>query len=551
MEDPIHLDTMNKSNDVSHVNPIDLAAYCKNGFIVGSSEIYNGLAGFYDFLNVGTELRNNLKQAYIRHFVYAQDKILLQDASIISHPDVWRASGHLESFSDPMLTTAKTKTKIRADHFVEEMCKIPTDGLSIAQLNQIIQEQNLKYHGEDIQEIEPYNLMFNTNVGAVSGNTAYLRPETCQAIFVNFMTHYKTSQLNLPFGIAQIGKAFRNEISPREFLFRLREFEQAELEWFYNPAGPAPDLSNMNDLSFAFLSAEAQMPADGQMTVEAQSDSDGKMETITVQDLVKMGKCNPTHAYWIYQMYSWLVNAMELKPNSLRIREHLQSELSHYSSATFDIDFAFGSGLGFGFKELAGIANRGQFDLMQHAKASKKSMEVFDETTKTRLVPSVIEPSIGVDRLMMAILLNSIQIQLITNTDAKEQPSEKASQTASQKPTEKKIFHCPMSLAPYKVAVFPLLNKLGMPEYAKKIQKSLPMDYRSIYDQSGSIGKRYARQDEIGTPFCVTVDHQSMEDGTVTIRYRDAPTMTKRVLVSQLNRIIYDLLHSNIKYSEL
>jgi glycyl-tRNA synthetase len=536
MEDPA-------CKDLSEKVPVDLAAYCKNGFIVGSSEIYNGLAGFYDFLNVGTEMRNNLKQAYIHHFVYAQEKILLQDASIISHPDVWRASGHLESFSDPMLTTAKTKTKIRADHFVEEMCKIPTDGLSIAQLNQIIQEQNLKYHGEDIQEIEPYNLMFNTNVGAVSGNTAYLRPETCQAIFVNFMTHYKTSQLNLPFGIAQIGKAFRNEISPREFLFRLREFEQAELEWFYNPAGPMPDLSSMNDLSFAFLSAEAQMPADGQMTVEAQSDSDGKMETITVQDLVKMGKCNPTHAYWIYQMYSWLVNAMELKPNSLRIREHLQSELSHYSSATFDIDFRFG----FGFKELAGIANRGQFDLMQHAKASKKSMEVFDETTKTRIVPSVIEPSIGIDRLMMAILLNSIEITI----DTKEKTSEKASQTTSQKPTEKKIFHCPIRLAPYKVAVFPLLNKLGMPELAKKIQKSLPMDYRSIYDQSGSIGKRYARQDEIGTPFCVTVDHQSMEDGTVTIRYRDTPTTTKRVSISRLQRIIYDLLHMKLSLLHL
>lgn len=543
-----------KKNDknLESVVAIELASYCKKGFVVPSSEIYGGFSGFYDTLTNGTELKNNIKKLYFKHFVQQRDDMLCQDGTIISNPMVWKASGHVDNFSDPMLTTKDTKTKIRADHFIEDKLNIPTDGLSISQLNDLIKINKLTYNGEEILEINPYNLMFNTNVGANvnSNTTAYLRPETCQSIFTNFKAHYDTGRVKLPFGVAQIGKAFRNEISPRDFLFRLREFEQAEIEYFYNPTTTldfekySEHSSSQNSInssnsfvSFNFLSSETQLLGNSDM------------EVMTIDKLVENKKCNTYHAYWIQELYLWLINVIGLNANKLRIREHIKSELSHYSSATFDIDFKYS----FGYKEMAGIADRGNYDLKQHEIFSKKSLEVNENGTK--ILPHVIEPSIGIDRLFMAILINSLEVikkTSIVNT--------------KEVITEFTILRLCPQLSPCKVGVFPLLNKSGQPEFAKKLYKELSAEFNVFYDHAGSIGKRYARQDELGTPFCITIDHQTItelekqdqtkNEPTVTIRHRDQDlhnysNRAPRIPVSSLENIIRDLLRSKISFSDL
>lgn len=306
--------------------PIDeMATFCKKkGFVYPSAEIYNGISGFFDFGALGVELKNNIKQAWWQFTVRSRDNVVGQDGSIITNPKVWKASGHVDNFADLILTTKKSRTKLRADHFIEDELKIPADGLSAKDIQELIDTNKLTYKGEEFEEIRDFNLMFQTNVGASNDKeaTAYLRPETCQSIFPNFRLIQEHNRLKVPFGIAQIGKAFRNEISPRDFLFRSREFEQMELEFFTDPQEKTcPALTDVHkNTTFQFLSAQEQ------------DAGTNKMETVSIQKLLDKEKLTEWHAYWLSEYYNWYTKTLSIKSENLRIREHVKTELSHYLS---------------------------------------------------------------------------------------------------------------------------------------------------------------------------------------------------------------------------
>ena len=499
-----------------------MATFCKKkGFVFQAAEIYGGFSGFFDFGPLGVELKNNLKNMFYKDFVQKREDISAQDGSIITNPKVWKASGHLDTFGDLLLTTKDTKTKLRADHFIEDELKIPADGMSPEDITNLIKKHNLKYNGEDFQEIKMFRGMFDTQVGADASKdtTAYLRPETCQSIFPNFRLIADTQRHKLPFGIVQIGKAFRNEISPRDFLFRCREFEQIEMEYFYNENSEFELLTDKHkDTKIMFLSSENQ-----------DNDSN-KMDTITIADLLKKKKLNEVHAYWLAEYFNWFTNTIGFKFENLRIREHVKTELSHYSTGTFDIDYKYP----FGYKEMLGMANRGNFDLTQHQNHSKSKLEFFDETAKIKLLPKVIEPSLGVERFFLATLFESY------NDDKKRGNI---------------VLNINPKLSPYRVAVFPLMNKPVLKELARNIfNELLDEDIITVYDRSGSIGKRYARQDEIGTPYCLTIDYEAIEEGknkgTVTIRDRDS-TQQKRIKIEEISQTIDKLIKGKISFNEI
>lgn len=504
------------------LNVEELAIFCKKkGFVFQAAEIYGGLAGFFDFGPLGVELKINLKDSYWREFVHKRDDVVGQDGSIITNPKVWEASGHLESFGDLVLTTKESKTKLRADHFIEDELNISGDGLAAKDINELIKKHNLKYNGEDFEEVKDFNLLFPTKVGADENkkSVAYLRGETCQSIFPNFRSVAEVSRAKLPFGIAQIGKAFRNEISPRDFVFRCREFEQMEIEYFIDPETECSDLTDdLLNLEIQLLDAKTQ---------ENDSSETRKVKFEELKD--KKYNCNSYQIFWIARFYKWLTENIGLSPENLRLREHMSKELSHYSVATFDIDYKYQMG----FKELLGIANRTNFDLETHQKHSKTKMEFFDESSQKKILPHVIEPSIGVERLMMSVLIEGY------NYD-----KERGNVVLKMKPT----------LAPNQVAIFPLMKKPELVEVARKIHETLlDENITSFYDEKGSVGKRYARQDEIGTPYCITVDYEALENDTkdtVTIRDRDS-TEQKRVKIEKLPEIIRSLIRGREKFSEL
>ncbi len=481
------------------LNTEDLAAFCKKkGFIFQSSDIYGGLSGFFDYGPLGVELKNNIKNVYWKDFVVKREDVVGLDSSIISNPKVWKASGHVDTFGDLILTTEKSKTKLRADHFIEDTLNIPGDGLSAEEINELIKKHNLKYKGEDFEEVKDFNLMFQTNVGADTSkkSVAYLRPETCQGIFTNFRLVADSSRLSLPFGIVQVGKAFRNEISPRDFLFRCREFEQIEMEYFINPEKDMELSEDVLNTKIQFLSAEAQ---------EKNKD----MKEITIKELLKNDSINNYHAYWLANFYNWFMK-LGLSYKNLRVREHLKTELSHYSSATLDIDYKYP----FGYKEVLGLANRGDFDLKQHQTHSKTKLELFDEASQKKILPHVIEPSLGLERIFMAVIHESYK-------DDKERGNV--------------LLSLPSVLSPYKVSVHPLVKKDVLVSKAKKLfEELIDNDIPAYYDEKASIGRRYARQDEIGTRLNVTVDFESVEEGknkgTITIRDRDT---TEQVRVKE------------------
>ncbi len=497
----------------------ELATFCKKkGFVFQAAEIYGGLSGFFDFGPLGVELKNNLKNSYWKHFVHKREDMAGQDGSIITNPKVWKASGHIDNFADLVLTTKETKTKLRADHFIEDKLGIAGDGLTAEDINALIKKHNLKFNDkEDFEEIKAFNLMFNTQVGPSSetSSMAYLRPETCQSIFPNFKLISDVARAKLPFGIVQIGKAFRNEISPRDFVFRCREFEQIEMEYFFNPETKCLMLSkNHENTKFQFLSAEEQ-----------EKDTN-KIKEITIKELLKSKKIGEYHAYWLAEFFNWF-SEMGLSFENMRVREHMKSELSHYSSATFDIDYNFSHG----FKEMFGLAYRGNYDLTQHQTHSKSKLEFFDEETKTKLLPHVIEPSLGVERFFMAILTESFTFD---------------------KERENNVLKFNPIVAPYKVAVFPLMNKPELTKVAREIYEELiDEDITAFYDKSGSVGKRYARQDEIGTPYCLTIDYEAIEEGkdkgTITIRDRDSMKQ-KRVKISEIAQTIKNLIKGKEKF---
>jgi glycyl-tRNA synthetase len=512
----------------------DLATFCKKkGFVFQAGEIYGGLAGFFDFGPLGVELKNNLKSLYWKEFVHKREDMVGQDGAIITNPKVWKASGHIDGFADLILTTKDTKTKLRADHFIEDTLNIPGDGLTAKDINELVAKHDLKHNGEEFEEVNDFNLMFNTQVGpsAEKSATAYLRPETAQSIFPNFKIIAETSRQQLPFGITQIGKAYRNEISPRDFVFRCREFEQIEMEYFFHPESTCENIceSDLNT-KIQFLSAESQ---DNEST---------EMIEITIGELLinKKYNLNTFHAYWLAKYFNWLNKEIGLSYDNLRVRQHVKTELSHYSTATFDIDYRYSMG----FKEMLGMANRGNFDLTQHQTHSKSKMEIFDEKMGGKIIPHVIEPSMGVERFMMAVLYeaytkDSTRGNIVLNLNPK--------------------------LAPYKVAIFPLVNKAGLPEIAREIFNELiEEDIVVMYDKSGSVGKRYARADEIGIPYCLTIDFETLgqvnEDDTkevkaeklvnketITIRNRETGEQT-RVEIENISIIIKNLVKGKVTF---
>lgn len=505
------------------INLEELATFCKKkGFVFQAAEIYGGMAGFFDFGPLGVELKNNLKSLYWKEFVHKREDIVGQDGSIITNPKVWKASGHVDTFGDMLLTTKDSKTKLRADHFIEDTLNIPGDALGPKEIEELIIKNNLKYEGEDFElPIQFFSGMLSTQIGAdvTKQNKAYLRPETAQSIFPNFKSVAEVSRGKLPFGITQIGKAYRNEISPRDFVFRCREFEQIEMEYFYNPQVETTLLTkDLENLKVQVLLAESQ------------DEGSDQMHEKSILDLVKENRINKTHAYWVASFFNFFNKTVGLSWDNLRIREHTKTELSHYSSATMDIDYKYPMG----FKEMMGIANRDDYDLTQHQESSKTKLEVFDDATNSKVLPFVIEPSFGVERYMMAVLYESYN-------DDKDRGNI--------------VLNLNPKLAPRKVTVMPLVKKEPIGPKAREIYNSLiDEDIVSFYDESGSVGKRYSREDEIGTPYCVTIDYETIEDGenqgSVTIRDRDS-TKQVRVKVEQLPQIIKNLVNQKIKFEEL
>ncbi|MDE0342914.1 MAG: glycine--tRNA ligase [Deltaproteobacteria bacterium] len=406
---------------------------CKRrGFIFPSSEIYGGIGSTWDYGPVGVELKRNVKEAWWKAVVTGRNDTVGLDASILMHPRVWEASGHVAGFSDPLVECKECHHRFRED-FLEEPGKCPD------------------CYGE-VTEARQFNLMFKTFMGPVedTASTVFLRPETAQGIFVNFQNVLDTARQKLPFGIAQIGKSFRNEITPGNFIFRTREFEQMEIEYF-----------------------------------------------------VKPGEDEEAFQSWQDARFQWYVDN-GIRAGNLRLRPHGSDELAHYAKACVDVEYEFP----FGWSELEGIANRSDFDLKQHMEYSGKDMTYFDEATRSRYIPYVIEPSAGVDRPLLAFLVDAY--------DEEEVEGER-----------RVVLRLDPRLAPFKAGVYPLLRKDGHPERAQEIRDILKEHFPVVYDQAGSIGRRYRRQDEIGTPFGITVDHDTLKDQTVTLRDRDAMTQVR------------------------
>jgi glycyl-tRNA synthetase len=435
-----------------------IVSLCKRrGFVFQSSEIYGGIGSSYDYGHYGVLLKNNVKAQWWRAMLQERDDVVALDSAIIQHPKTWLASGHLAGFTDPLVDCRTCKLRFRADHMDVSSCG----------------RKPSKRPGEtaecDLTDARDFNLMFETTVGPVKdeGATVYLRPETAQGIFLNFKNYLQFSRKKPPFGIAQIGKSFRNEITPGNFIFRTREFEQMEMEFFVPPADAAH-----------------------------------------------------WHEHWLTERRAWYLR-LGIRADHLRLRAHDADELSHYSSATSDVEYLFpstGSADGGRWQELEGVANRGDFDLTQHAKHSGQKLEYVDTASGERYVPYVIEPAAGADRATLAFLVDAY--------DEDEIEGE-----------QRTVLRLHPQLAPVKVAVLPLVRKDGQPELAREIWRELREGVQAEYDEGGAIGRRYRRQDEIGTPWAVTVDHQSLEDRTVTVRDRDS-LQQERIAIAGLGEEI-------------
>ena len=449
-----------------------LTALCKNrGFIFAGSEIYGGLANTWDFGPLGVELKNNIKKAWWQKFVQESKYNTGLDCGILMNREVWVASGHVGGFNDPLMDCKDCKARFRADKLIEDFTKGEEtgDGWSNAELEKYIAEHDIVCPvcgKKDFTGIRQFNLMFKTHIGVTenAANEIYLRPETAQGIFVNFLNSMRTTRKKLPAGIAQIGKSFRNEITPGNFIFRVLEFEQMELEFFCKPG---EDLEWFN--------------------------------------------------YWRSFCRDWLL-ALGMQEDHLRLRDHEPEKLAFYSKATTDFEFLFP----FGWGELWGVADRTDYDLTCHSKHSGKALEYLDPVTNEKYVPYCIEPSLGVERALLAFLCNAYEEQELEGGDVRT------------------VLHFHPALAPYKAAVLPLQkNKLG--GLASEIHAQLAKYFMVDYDETGSIGKRYRRQDEIGTPVCITVDFETEETGTVTVRDRDTMEQ-KRIPVAELKNYIEEMV---------
>ena len=495
-----------------------MAVFCKKkGFVFLNSEIYGGMSGFFDYGPLGADLKKNLKDNWWKVHVQDRDDVVGIDGSIITHPKVWEASGHVANFEDLVLECSHCKEKVRADAYIEEKTGISADGMKADEVNEFVDKENLVCPKckSGFKMVEQFNLMFKTNVGPVESeeHVAYLRPETAQLIFVDFKQVVETSRLKLPFGIAQIGKAFRNEISPRNFLFRCREFEQMELEYFIHPkaTNKCPYIDEVLDYSMLIYSADMQ-----------EKGKEGTVMTMK-QALDKKIIKTKWHAYWLAVEHKWFIG-LGGKAENFRIRQHVATEKSHYALDTWDLEYKFP----FGWKELQGMANRTDFDLQQHIKHSKKDLSLYDEESKEKVVPHVVaEPSQGVDRAFLVFMF-----------DAYHDDKKRGNIVLKLHPT----------LAPVKVGVFPLVNKLN--DEARKVYDLLKKEFVCQFDTSGSIGRRYARADEIGIPYCLTFDFDSLEDKSITIRNRD-DTKQVRVKIDKLKETLRKLLHAEIAFEKI
>jgi glycyl-tRNA synthetase len=415
-----------------------LVSLCKRrGYIFQSSEIYGGINACYDYGHLGVELKKNIKAIWWKDMVQMREEIVGLDASIIMHPGVWEASGHVEGFTDPLVDCRKCKNRFRADELEEEVCP---------------------RCGGELTEARQFNLMFRTHMGAIEDQASeiYLRPETAQGIYVNFLNVINAARLKIPCGIAQVGKAFRNEITPGNFTFRTREFEQMEMQYF-----------------------------------------------------VKPGTDEEWFEYWKDERMRWY-HQLGLRPEKLRMHEHGPDELAHYARAAFDIEYEFP----FGWKELEGIHNRTDFDLARHIEHSGKDLSYFDDTTQEKYVPYIVETSAGLDRTLLTCLV-----------DAYDEEEERV------------VLRLSPRIAPIQVGIFPLVKRDGMPEVARKIEEILRPHFNVFYDEKGAIGRRYRRQDEAGTPYCVTVDSETLEENTVTLRHRDSMDQERLSIDSLVDRI--------------
>lgn len=467
----------------------------RRGFVFQSSEIYGGLASTWDYGPLGVELKRNIKDLWWKSIVTANENVVGMDAAILMHPKVWEASGHVENFHDPLIDNKETKKRYRVDHLLNDQEESVIDALLTnlkidnnytnsdecyqAIIVQLMDSESSGAIMKDCGVIDPFNknigdwtdlrqfnLMFKTHMGPVqeSGSEIYMRPETAQGIFVNYLNVQSTARQKLPFGIAQIGKAFRNEITTGNFIFRTREFEQMEMEFFCHK-----------------------------------------------DDTKKWLK------HWSEERLSWF-KKLGISEDKLRLRAHGDDELAHYSSACFDVEYKFD----FGWSELEGIADRGTYDLDQHMEHSGKKLTYFDTVNNTHFVPAVVETSAGVDRAFLTVLADAYTEEEI-NGD------------------KRIVLKLSPKIAPITVAVFPLMNKEGMPEIAQKLTSDLRNNFSAFYDAGGSIGKRYRRQDEAGTPFGITVDHDTLSDNTVTLRNRDTMEQS-RVSLDKIKDAIQDLI---------
>jgi len=448
-----------------------IVALCKNrGFVFPGSDIYGGLANSWDYGPLGVEFKNNVKKAWWKKFVQESPYNVGLDSAILMNREVWVASGHVGGFSDPLMDCKECKARFRADKIVEDHMTengaevASADGWTNEQLKEYIESNNIvcpKCGKMNYTDIRKFNLMFKTFQGVTEDAKAeiYLRPETAQGIFVNFKAVQRTSRKKVPFGIAQIGKSFRNEITPGNFTFRTREFEQMELEFFCKPG---------TDLEW--------------------------------------------HKYWKDYCWNFLLN-LNVKPESLRMRDHGEEELSFYSNATSDIEYLFP----FGWGELWGIADRTDYDLTKHQEHSGQDLSYLDQTTNEKYIPYVIEPSLGADRVALAFLIEAYDEEKLEGGDVRT------------------VLHLHPALAPFKAAILPLSKKLS--EKALDVYAELSKKFNLDFDETGSIGKRYRRQDEIGTPYCITIDFETLEDEAVTVRNRDTMEQ-ERVKISELENYI-------------
>ncbi|QNL51492.1 glycine--tRNA ligase [Olivibacter sp. SDN3] len=473
-----------KTNDELFKNVISHAK--EYGFVFPSSEIYDGLSAVYDYGQLGAELKNNIKMYWWKAMVQLNENIVGIDSAIFMHPKIWKASGHVDGFNDPMIDNKDSKKRYRADQLIEDkIARYEKDGKTekasalqaeldqalsdddLARLKTIIETYNIVCPVSGTKnwtEVRQFNLMFSTQMGAMAegSDEVYLRPETAQGIFVNFLNVQKTGRMKIPFGIAQIGKAFRNEVIARQFIMRMREFEQMEMQFFVRP-GTEIEWYNR----------------------------------------------------WKEARLKW---HLALKPEGSKYRYHDHVKLAHYANAAVDIEYEFP----FGFKEVEGIHSRTDFDLSQHQKFSGKKMQYFDPEINQNYVPYVIETSIGLDRMFLTTLCNSYEEEDLSTGEKKDSRS---------------VLRLHPVLAPIKAAVFPLTKKDGLPEKAREVMNLLKVDYNIIYEEKDAIGKRYRRQDAIGTPICITIDHQSLTDNTVTVRHRDN-MQQERIAINELENLL-------------